>query len=133
MIYPPTDEWPSGLRRTPGTRVDGNVSQVRILSHPPLKRHPTGCFFNGRMTAYGDKNLVRMRRQQAEADTDPREVPKGACAACTRSILFIYSTTGRAQSPPPVIATRGACASLYSAPRTPGAPKHPPGYFLTAK
>ena len=31
-----TEEWPSGLRRSPGTRVDGNVSQVRILSPPPF-------------------------------------------------------------------------------------------------
>ena len=30
------DSWPSGRRRTPGTRVKGNLSRVRISSCPPL-------------------------------------------------------------------------------------------------
>lgn len=30
------ERWPSGLRRTPGKRVGGNASQVRILSSPPF-------------------------------------------------------------------------------------------------
>lgn len=33
--------WPSGLRRTPGKRVHGNVSGVRIPVPPPYPR-PAG-------------------------------------------------------------------------------------------
>lgn len=29
------EKWPSGLRRSPGKRVHGNVSGVRIPSSPP--------------------------------------------------------------------------------------------------
>ncbi len=31
------DRWPSGLRRTPGKRVHGNVSGVQIPLYPPDK------------------------------------------------------------------------------------------------
>jgi hypothetical protein len=37
-LAPNTEKWPSGLRRTLGKRVEGNLTQVRILSSPPFSK-----------------------------------------------------------------------------------------------
>ena len=38
------ERWPSGLRRTPGTRVECKLSQVQILSSPHMKRTKSPFF-----------------------------------------------------------------------------------------
>ena len=72
--------WPSGLRRTPGKRVGGNSSQVRILSSPPV----TFSVFLEKLDTFADK-CQRLCRDNLFV----LEVSEGYFAAM-RKVVFLY-------------------------------------------